>query len=137
MYRRAATLIAVLFLSVASGRTQAAPAAPPAEYKIPSEAKAHANPVRPSAESLARGKKIYSYECALCHGKDGDAKGDMPDMKNVTNFTDPASLKDRTDGEIFYVIEKGKGEMPGETGRAKTEDIWNLVNYIRAFAKKG
>ena len=29
----------------------------------------------------------------------------------------------------------GKGEMPPEGDRAKSEDLWNLVNYVRAFAK--
>ena len=111
---------------------------PPAgEYKIPPEDAARVNPVKPSAESLAKGKKLYGYDCAMCHGKDGDGKGDMAsDIKNVTDFTNPDALKNRTDGELFYVTKKGKGEMPAEGDRAKDDDIWNMVNYIRAFAKK-
>jgi mono/diheme cytochrome c family protein len=57
-------------------------------------------------------------------------------MKNVTDFTNPDALKNRTDGELFYVIRKGRGEMPPEGDRAKDDDIWNLVNYIRSLAKK-
>ena len=111
---------------------------PPAgEYKIPPEDAARVNPVKPSAESLAKGKKLYGYDCAMCHGKDGDGKGDMAsDIKNVTDFTNPDALKNRTDGELFYVIRKGQGEMPPEGDRAKDDDIWNLVNYVRSFAKK-
>jgi len=111
---------------------------PPAEYKIPPEAAAKANPVKPTAESLAKGKKLYGYDCAMCHGKDGDGKGDMSsDMKNVTDFTNPDALKNRTDGELFYIIRKGKGDdMPPEGDRAKDDDIWNMVNYIRSLAKK-
>lgn len=108
-----------------------------AEYKIPPEAAARVNPVKPTAESLAKGKKLYGFDCAMCHGKDGDGKGDMAsDVKNVTDFTNPDTLKNRTDGELFYVIRKGKGEMPPEGDRAKDDDIWNLVNYVRSFAKK-
>jgi mono/diheme cytochrome c family protein len=108
-----------------------------AEYKIPPADAARVNPVKPTAESLAKGKKLYGFDCAMCHGKDGDGKGDMAsDMKNVTNFTNPETLKNRTDGELFYVIRKGKGEMPLEGDRAKDDDIWNLVNYIRSLAKK-
>ena len=111
--------------------------APAPEYKIPPEAAAKANPVKPAAESLAKGKKVYGIDCAMCHGEKGDAKGDMAsDMKNVTDFTDPDALKNRTDGELFYVIRHGKGEMPPEGDRAKDDDIWNLVNYIRSLAKK-
>jgi len=108
---------------------------PPAEYKIPPEAANRSNPVKPSPESLARGKKIYSYDCAVCHGKNGDGKGDMTDMKGIPDFTDPAVQKAHTDGEWFYMIQKGKGEMPPEGDRANIQDTWNLVNYVRSFAK--
>jgi mono/diheme cytochrome c family protein len=75
---------------------------PAAEAKAPPEAAAKQNPVKPTAESLARGKKYYGYDCAMCHGKEGDGKGDMAsDIKNVTDFTNPEALKSRTDGELF------------------------------------
>ena len=109
----------------------------PGEYKIPPEDAAKVNPVKPTPESLAKAKKLYGIDCAMCHGANGDGKGDMAsDMKNVTDFTNPEALKNRTDGELFYVIRHGKGEMPPEGDRAKDEDVWNLVNYIRSLAKK-
>jgi mono/diheme cytochrome c family protein len=115
---------------------QQAPKNPP-ESKVPPEEAQKVNPVKPTPESLAKGKKTYGIDCAMCHGKDGDGKGDMAeDMKNVTDFTNPDSLKNRTDGELFYIIRKGKGEMPPEGDRAKDEDVWNMVNYIRSLAKK-
>lgn len=126
----------LIFPIAAISWQEQAPSKPPAEYKIPPEAANQPNPVKPSPESLAKGKKIYGYDCAMCHGKDGDGKGDMADMKGIPDFTDPAALQGRTDGELFYIIQKGKGEMPPEGDRAKTEDIWNLVNYVRTFAKK-
>jgi len=111
--------------------------APAPEYKIPPEAAARVNPVKPTEESLAKGKKLYGFDCAMCHGNNGDGKGDMAtDMKNVTDFTNPDALKNRTDGELFYVIRNGKCEMPPEGDRAKDQDIWNMVNYIRSLAKK-
>jgi len=115
---------------------QTPPQTPPAEYKIPPEAASRSNPVKPTPESLARGKKIYGWDCAACHGKDGDGKGDITDLKGMPDFTDPEALKGYTDGELFYIIQKGKGDMPPEGDRAKPEDLWNLVNYVRSFAKK-
>lgn len=110
---------------------------PPAEYKIPPETAQKANPVKPSPEGLAKAKKTYAIDCAMCHGENGDGKGDLAaDMKGVTDFTKPDALKDRTDGELFHIIRKGKGDMPPEGDRAKDDDVWNLVNYIRSFAKK-
>jgi mono/diheme cytochrome c family protein len=133
-------LLALLFLVFALWAQKDQPPAktPAPESKIPPEDAAKANPVKPTAESLAKGKKMYGYDCAMCHGKDGDGKGDMAsDYKNVTDFTNPDALKNRTDGELFYITRNGKGEnMPPEGDRAKNEDIWNMVNYVRSFKKK-
>jgi mono/diheme cytochrome c family protein len=133
-------LLALLFLVFALWAQKDQPPAktPTPESKIPPEDAAKANPVKPTAESLAKGKKLYGYDCAMCHGKDGDGKGDMAsDFKNVTDFTNPESLKNRTDGELFYITRNGKGDnMPPEGDRAKNDDIWNMVNYVRSFKKK-
>jgi mono/diheme cytochrome c family protein len=106
--------------------------------KIPPEALKVVNPVKPTAASIAIGKKKYGYDCAMCHGTDGDGKGDLAiDMKlKMLDYRDPAALKSVTDGEIFYVIKNGNSnEMPSEADRLKDEDIWNLVNYIRSIPK--
>ena len=110
---------------------------PASAFKIPPEDVKKENPVKPSAESVARGKKPYAYECAMCHGEDGDGKGDLAeDMKlTMRDFRDPA-LKEMTDGELFYIITKGKDKMPGEGERMKPDQIWDMVNYVRSFAKK-
>jgi mono/diheme cytochrome c family protein len=112
--------------------------AAPTEFKIPPEAVKQPNPVKSSPASVAQGKKIYGYDCAMCHGADGDGKGDLAvDMKlKLADYRDPAALKDRTDGELFYIIKNGKGEMTPEGDRAKPDDVWNLVNFIRSLAKK-
>jgi mono/diheme cytochrome c family protein len=115
----------------------AATPAAPAAFSVPLEAVNQVNPVKPNAESLARAKKIYGYECALCHGDDGSGAGDLAKkMKaKLPDFRDPTALKATTDGELYYVINKGKGEMEGEGARVKPDDTWNLVNYIRSFSK--
>lgn len=109
-----------------------------ADSKIPPEAAKQANPVKPTLASIAQGKKLYGFDCEMCHGKDGDGKGDLAvDMKlTLLDYRDPASLKDRTDGELFYIIKNGKGDMPAEGDRSKADAVWDLVNYIRSMAKK-
>jgi mono/diheme cytochrome c family protein len=109
-----------------------------AEFKIPPDAVKAPNPIKPTPASLAQGKKMYGFDCALCHGKDGDGKGDLAGDMNLklADYRDPAALKDMTDGEMFYIIKNGKGQMTGEVDRIKPEEIWNLVNYVRSLAKK-
>ena len=117
---------------------QAPQAAPAAEFKVPADAAGQANPVKSNAESLTRGKKIYSYECSMCHGDDGGGAGDLAkNMKaKMVDFRDPAALKGHTDGELFYIIKNGKGEMDGEGARVKPDETWNLVIYLRSLSKQ-
>jgi cytochrome c5 len=130
------TILALMVLAcMLFAQANQTPAKPAPEYKVPPEAAQKANPVKATPESLAKAKKMYGIDCAMCHGASGDGKGDM-DMKNATDFTSPDVQKAHTDGEWFYIIRKGKGEMPPEGDRAKDDDVWSLVNYIRAFAKK-
>jgi len=94
-------------------------------------------PGKPTPESQARVKKMYGYDCAMCHGANGNGKGDITDLKPAPkDYTDPAVLKDLSDGELFYLIKNGKGQMPPDGGRTKPDDIWNMVILVRSFAKK-
>ncbi len=111
-----------------------------AEPKMTPEDVAKKNPVAPTAEGLAQARKLYGYDCAMCHGKDGDGKGDLAaDMKlELRDWRDPSTLEKMTDGEIFFIISNGKGKMiSGEGDRSPEKMRWNLVNLVRSFAKKG
>ena len=108
------------------------------DYKISKEDIDKKNPVKPSPEGLAAARKIYGYDCAMCHGAKGDGKGDMVDSMKLTmhDWREPASLEGKTDGEIFFIITKGKGKMIGEGDRVSETVRWNLVNLVRSYAKK-
>jgi mono/diheme cytochrome c family protein len=110
----------------------------PSYAAIPVEAAKQPNPVKSTPESLARAKKWWTLDCVMCHGKDGNGKGETAtEMKlKIADFTNSATLKDRTDGEIFYIIKNGHEDMPPEGQRVKTEENWDLVNYVRSLAKK-
>ncbi|HLW43644.1 MAG TPA: cytochrome c [Candidatus Acidoferrales bacterium] len=114
------------------------PATATAAFVIPPDVAKQMNPVKPTAASIANGKQMYGYDCAMCHGADGNGKGDLAaDMKlTLKDYRDAAALKDMTDGEMFYIIQKGKGDMTGEGDRQKPEGIWNMVNYIRSLSRK-
>jgi mono/diheme cytochrome c family protein len=109
------------------------------EWKIPPEAAKQVNPVKPTPASLARAKKLYGYDCAMCHGTEGDGKGDLADqMKlNLKDWRDAGSLKEMTDGELNYIIAKGKGKMPAGAEQMKPDEIWNMVSYVRSLGGKG
>jgi cytochrome c len=89
---------------------------------------------------MAKAKKLYELDCALCHGSAGDGKTDLAKDMQLTmiDWTDPKSLGTLSDESLFDAIRKGKGKMPPEDeARAKNDEIHNLVAYIRKFAKEG
>src|ERR1700733_6863704 len=109
-------VLLTLLLSAAAQEPPAAPAAP-----ADAAAKSLVNPVKPTAESQAFAKKMYGYDCAVCHGEKGDGKGELAAEQKppLKDWTDAAALKDLSDGDMFNVIKNGKGTMPGEGERLK------------------
>ena len=136
MYRFTLVLPALFLVALALSAQPASTSTPqmtPTYAAIPVEATKQPNPVKATPESIARAQKWWTLDCAMGHGKGETAK----DMKlAIADFTDPATLKDRTDGEIFYIITNGHKDMPPEGQRVKTEQNWDLVDYVRSLAKK-
>ena len=96
------------------------------------------NPVKATPEGLAAIKKIYGYDCAMCHGATGDGKGDVAASMNLTikSWRDSAVLSGISDGDMYDLILKGKGKMVGEGDRLTPEKTWTMVHYVRSLGKK-
>ena len=109
------------------------------DYKISAQDAARVNPVKSSPEGLAEARKVFGYDCEMCHGAKGDGKGEVVESMKLTmrDWREPATLANMTDGEIFYIITKGKGKMMAEGDRVPEKLRWNLVNLVRALAAKG
>jgi len=133
-------LSAILLVSFgfANSKTNPTQEKPSTEPKMTAEDAAKKNPIAPTPEGLAEVRKLFGYNCAMCHGKSGDGKGDLAaDMKlELRDWRDPSSLEKVTDGELFWVVSNGKGKMPGEGDRTPEKTRWNFVNLVRSFAKK-
>jgi mono/diheme cytochrome c family protein len=106
-----------------------------------------ANPVAPTPESLAAGKKAYDTNCAACHGNmaQGAQKAGViisiiaeQGGKQPPDLTDHQWDHGSSDGAIYAVIKKGLPPtmMAGWEGRVSDTEIWSIVNYLRALASK-
>jgi mono/diheme cytochrome c family protein len=124
-----------LLLSSFASAQETKPALRTGYYPVPVAASREPNPVKSTPESIAEGKKIFGYDCAQCHGAAGDGKTAVGKDLKAADLTDPATLKDRTDGAIFYILKHGHGDMPREGDRVKPEQLWDLVNYVRSLAR--
>lgn len=131
MGKRNAVLCAVLVFAMAGCKSQ-----PVAETKIPQEEVDRKNPVASSDASIGAGKQQYGdTDCALCHGKEGDGKGvEAKDISmNLHDWRKPGALDKFSDGELSYIILKGKGRMPKYEGRNSPDQVWQMVTYIRSL----
>jgi mono/diheme cytochrome c family protein len=113
----------------------------PKEPHQHSEAAKLQNPVKGDAASLEAGKKLYTDNCADCHGEQG--KGDGPAAPYAgdpppSNLADTEWRHGSTDGEIFAVIRDGvDGTGMKDFGKdLKPEEMWHIVNYVKTFAPK-
>jgi mono/diheme cytochrome c family protein len=108
------------------------------QFVVTPEDKARKNPVNFTEESVEKGKSTYLTQCAMCHGKTGDGKGDLATVMQLTlpDFTKPDTLAKRTDGELYAMINSGSGAMPGEANRLKPNTVWDLVNFLRSVEGK-
>jgi len=119
-----------------------APAAPTAaattDAAKPAAGAERKNPVKATPEGLTAIKKIYGYDCAMCHGATGDGKGDVAASMNLSlkSWRDPTVLAGISDGDMYDMISKGKGKMVGEGDRLTPEKTWTMVHYVRSLAKK-
>lgn len=84
-----------------------------------------------SDETRKAGEKIYAINCMSCHGSPG--KGNYINL--VPSPGDPATAKiqDNRDGEIFYKVSTGRGPMPSFRSVLSTNEIWNVISYLRSF----
>ena len=111
--------------------------------KAPAKFQRMKNPLPASSAHLLAGealfqKKVKPLACAQCHGKKGDGKGLLAGGLNPAprNFTCADTMKNITDGQMFWVIKKGS---PGTGMMAfknlKDNQIWQLIHYIRKLGQ--
>jgi mono/diheme cytochrome c family protein len=105
--------------------------------EIPKEEKERKNPVAVTADSVGAGHKLYGSQCVMCHGPAGDGKGELAVELGwiVPDFTS-SKMKERTDGELFYILTQGRDHMPGQGERLRETQKWNLINFIRSLAPR-
>ena len=128
------TLIALLLASAAAAQKR--PAKEP--WKAPARAARKANPHAADAASLKAGKAVYNAECADCHGRSG--AGDGPGARDLKSAVPPLTRPEvwrQSDGELFWKLSTGRGDMPGFDDMLSDDERWHAVNYARAtFAPK-
>jgi mono/diheme cytochrome c family protein len=105
------------------------------DWSIPKSAREMPNPEPPTPENLAEARKHFADHCANCHGNDGRGATEMGrNMYPPTPDMTLADTQNRTDGELYYIIENGvrfTGMPAWGAGGINDQETWKLVLYIR------
>lgn len=105
---------------------------PAQEWVVPQEYRLRLSPFEFTEASAEAGRTIYTASCLSCHGNPG--RNNFLRSLNPQPG-DPASdeYQSNSDGEIFYKVSEGRGQMPGFKNVLTQTDIWNVVSYVRTF----
>jgi mono/diheme cytochrome c family protein len=92
------------------------------------------DPVPPSPERAA---ELYRVNCAMCHGQDGHGQGPVAHYFSDAGVVPPvdfatARVHARTDGQLYWILANGLGGMPAFGRLLTDEQLWLLVQAIRA-----
>lgn len=91
------------------------------------------NPELLTAELINRGEERFNIYCVVCHGTEGDGKG------NITKYKYPIPptsfhqdwLIEKKDGHYFDVITNGIRTMPSYKHQIPVKDRWAIISYVR------
>lgn len=104
-------------------------------WMAPKEEAARPNPVGMDRGAIARGEATYIEHCAVCHGErveglsaaETGLSSDTPDLGK--------RLLSHTDGDFFWKITNGRGEMPSFQDDLSATQIWEVIHFIRQSAR--
>lgn len=103
-------------------------------WMAPEDAAKRSNPVAADRASRQRGWKLFTANCASCHG--ASARGDGP--AGAALNPRPADLTvmagQHPDGDFAWKIANGRGPMPAWNGQLSEKNIWDLVNFIQGLS---
>ena len=100
------------------------------------EAAGLANPLPRSQAVLAQGRRGFNTYCAVCHGILGNGATSL----TAAYGAKPANLvsdqiRRLSDGEIYFVITRGKNAMPSYAADLSPDERWPVVHYLRALQR--
>lgn len=106
-------------------------------WKAPASAAKVKNPLAGNSSAEKAGKNLFDTYCTTCHGDNGKGDGPQAASLNVKpkNLTSKA-VQEESDGALFWKISTGKQPMIAWKYTLSKKQRWQLVDYIRHFAKK-
>ena len=96
-------------------------------HNAPTSTAHQKNPLAGQHAAVAAGAKLYTANCAGCHGATGQGSGNIPALSQGPTQSVP-------DGEVFWFITTGSvaNGMPA-WGSLAEEQRWQIVSYLKSL----
>jgi mono/diheme cytochrome c family protein len=93
------------------------------------------SPLDSTMVDLAKGEQLYTIYCAVCHGDNGDGKGNLVKREK---FLGVPGYKDRelTEGSVFHVITYGLNAMGSHANQLTQDERWQVTHYVMNLRNK-
>ena len=94
------------------------------------------NPIPATAQNREQAQKLFSVNCAVCHGPNADGKSPVADRFATAGVVPPVDFRSprvrgRTDGQLYWIVTNGVGNMPPFGDLLTDDQRWMLVQVIR------
>ncbi len=97
------------------------------------------NPMPPlDAVKMKEAERLYLVNCGICHGSKLDGNGPLYNGGNGPFAAAPKNLiadkgvLEMPDGQLFYSITYGKGQMGPYGPQLSTTQRWMVIHYINS-----
>jgi len=113
-----------------TGRSSFVPFAQASSLQAPASA-------RRTTESQQQARALFRVNCSMCHGQDGKGKSYVADRFADSNAPAvPVDLSGsrasgRSDGELYWIVSNGLGNMPRFSELLTDDQRWLLISAIR------
>src|SRR5947209_16811626 len=87
------------------------------------------------SSTVARGRSVYTANCARCHGADGQSHTSMGEMTEAPNLTDAAWQSRRSSARMISSVTNGHGGMPAFKKKLLPQEIAAAVAYVRTLKR--
>jgi mono/diheme cytochrome c family protein len=90
-----------------------------------------------NATDIKEAERLYLVNCGICHGAKLDGNGPLYNGGNGPYAAAPRNLLQEPvlsmpDGQMFYSITYGKGQMGPYGPQLSTQQRWMIIDYINA-----
>ncbi len=88
---------------------------------------------------MLEAQRLYSINCAICHGANLDAQGPMAvsgKVGGIANLKLDQYIK-QAEGQMYHVVTYGKGNMGSYAAQLDKKQRWMVVQYVKSEQTKG